>query len=101
MELSTDRIGDTATLKLNGDFTMDSQLQFRDTYRELLEGQDCKTLAIDLARTEYLDSSALGMLIVLKNEAEQQGVQVTLKNCQPFVSKLLRGANFDRLFKIA
>lgn len=101
MELTIDRAGETATLRLNGDFTMESQLLFRETYRQLFDEHSPKILALDLARTEYLDSSALGMLVVLRNEAEQAGITVRLTNCRPFIIKLLRGANFDRLFRIS
>lgn len=55
---------DRCKLMIDGRFTF-------DTYREFLSAiQDrsklCSHLTIDLTRTEYLDSSALGLLIQMR-----------------------------------
>lgn len=55
---------------------------------------------VDLGRTEYMDSSALGMLLVLHDWAQKSAGQVTVCNCRPLVRKILHIANFQKLFVI-
>lgn len=55
---------------------------------------------VDLARTEYMDSSALGMLLLLRDWATKRGGQVTLQRPQALVRKILSIANFERIFSI-
>jgi HptB-dependent secretion and biofilm anti anti-sigma factor len=51
---------------------------------------------VDLRETTYLDSSALGMMLLLKDEV----AAVKLCNCRPEVRKVLEIANFQRIFEI-
>ena len=54
---------------------------------------------LNMSELTYLDSSALGMLLLLKDYA-QKDVNIAIVNCIPEVYKILEIANFDRLFAI-
>ncbi len=56
---------------------------------------------VDLKDTTYLDSSALGMLLLLRDHAGGDSAQIRLLNCNPDVRKILAISNFEQLFKIA
>ncbi|MCP4596121.1 STAS domain-containing protein [Neptuniibacter sp.] len=56
---------------------------------------------VDLSKTLHIDSSALGMLLILKEKAEKSGGEVTLKNPSDSASKILKVAKFDKLFKVS
>lgn len=56
---------------------------------------------VDLADAEYLDSSALGMLLLLRRHAGDTVDAVRLLRPAPTVSRILGIANFDRLFSIS
>lgn len=56
---------------------------------------------LDLAQATYLDSSALGMLLLLREKAGEQNAQVEFVNVQPEVLKILKVAKFDQLFLIS
>jgi anti-anti-sigma factor len=52
---------------------------------------------VDLERTTYLDSSALGMLLLLKD----QSGDVRIIKTSPDVRRVLEIANFHRLFDVS
>ena len=56
---------------------------------------------IDLAGVDYLDSSALGMLLLLRDRAAAASKAVSLENCRGNVRQVLDIANFGKLFKIS
>jgi len=79
-------------------FDFDVHRQFRDSY----EGVDpeAQEYIIDLAKTEYMDSSALGMLLILRDYAGGDKATVKIINCSDDVNKTLTVSNFSSLFTI-
>ena len=56
---------------------------------------------VDLNGATYLDSSALGMLLLLRDHAGSDKADIRLINCNPDVRKVLSVSNFEQLFAIA
>jgi anti-anti-sigma factor len=88
----------TAALVLAGRFDFNSHRDFRDAYEHALKTEGVRTLDVDLAKVEYLDSSALGMLLLLKERAAENSIQVSLDGCTGTVQQILEIANFNKLF---
>jgi anti-anti-sigma factor len=57
-------------------------------------------LYVDLKDATYLDSSALGMLLLLRDHAGGDSSQVKIVNCNADVKKILTISNFEQLFTI-
>ncbi|MFA6121983.1 MAG: STAS domain-containing protein [Sideroxydans sp.] len=93
--------GNTATLALDGRFDFHSQREFRTAYLPLLDDAAVKTIQIELGRVIYIDSSALGLLMLIRERAEASGKTITLCNPTETVRKIFKIANFDKLFKMA
>jgi len=55
---------------------------------------------IDMRMTGYVDSSALGMLLMLKSKMGNNKEAVSLINTRPEVKKILDIANFGQLFSL-
>jgi anti-anti-sigma factor len=55
---------------------------------------------VDLGEVAYLDSSALGMLLMLRDKAKSAGREVRLVNARGSVRQVLEIANFGKLFAI-
>jgi anti-anti-sigma factor len=55
---------------------------------------------VDLKDATYLDSSALGMLLLLRDHAGGDSSQVKIVNCNADVKKILSISNFEQLFTI-
>jgi len=89
----------SATISINGRFDFSLHNEFRKSYKDikLSSGE----YHIDLTSTEYLDSSALGMLLLLKEHAEAQGCNVKIKGYNPEIKEILMIASFDKIFTLA
>lgn len=99
MKITSLLVDGVLKLRLEGKFTFEAHRDFRDAYKTHLDTK-CSTLEIDLGGVDYLDSSALGMLLLAKQSAEEHGKKVRLVNCQGTVGQILTVANFGKLFEI-
>lgn len=92
--------GDRATLKLGGRFDFHSHRDFRAAYESLLETGAVREIVIDFSEVDYLDSSALGMLLLLREKADGAGKSIVLAGLKGAVKQVLDIANFGKLFSI-
>jgi len=84
-------------ISIDGRFDFSCHQEFIESYRAFPQGE--KKYAVDLSRTEYMDSSAMGMLLQLREYANR-AAGVSLINGNESVIDILRIANFDKLFNI-
>lgn len=90
-----------ATLRPVGRFDFGSYRQFRDTYEPALEDPKISAIVVDLSDVQYIDSAALGVLLLLRDKATAAGKKVSLANPKGTVKEVLEIANFSKLFQIA
>ncbi len=83
---------------MEGRFDFSAHRDFRETY-ESLDAQP-KEFTVDMRDATYLDSSALGMLLLLRDHAGGDAAEVRIVNCNPDVRKILTISNFEQLFEI-
>jgi len=95
--IDVNRNGEIVTIRVSGHFGFPIYREFREAYREDPPG---RKYVIDLADAEYMDSSALGMLLVLREYAGSEQQRIEIANATPEVRKILQIAHFDRLFHI-
>jgi len=81
---------------LSGSFTFDAYRDFKTEYTPILDSGNFKEIEIDLGGVEYLDSSALGMLLLLKERIGNK--PIVLSNSRGTVKSVLEIANFHQLF---
>ncbi len=93
--LSSDR--QELTIFVEGHFDFKAHQDFRDAYEHL--GPEQRYI-VDLKGVQYLDSSALGMLLLLRDHAGGEYARVRLINCSGDVHKILAISNFSKLFHI-
>ena len=96
-EVSAD--GSKLTIAIKGRFDFAKHQEFRDAYEELSPAPAC--VVVDLKDATYLDSSALGMLLLLRDYAGGDRADIRLINCNADVRKILAISNFEQLFSIA
>ncbi|MEL0640379.1 STAS domain-containing protein [Pseudoalteromonas aliena] len=91
--------GTTLTIQIKGKFDFNLVQNFRHAYAQM----DEKTVKviIDLRETDYMDSSALGMLLNMKKTIEGQVQAIEISNCQPQLRKILQISRFDKKFDIS
>lgn len=80
-----------------GRFDFNCHHEFRDAYSN--RNSDL-TYIIDLRRAQYMDSSALGMLLLLREHAGGDAARVVIENAQKEIRSILDVANFEKLFDI-
>jgi len=88
----------TLTINISGNFDINVYQKFGESYKDHLNADN--SIIIDLSETEYMDSSALGMLLMLRERSGGDSSSITIKNCTPGIKKILSTANFQRLFTI-
>jgi anti-anti-sigma factor len=84
-------------IKIHGRFDFSCHSAFRAAYTSAPTGVE---YVIDFEEASYMDSAALGMLLLLREHVQQQGGHISLTNCRGQTYDILQIANFHRLFKI-
>jgi HptB-dependent secretion and biofilm anti anti-sigma factor len=90
-----------AVVKLHGRFDFSAHREFRESCNSCLDAAHVREIELDMGGVEYLDSSALGMLLMLKERADAAAKRICLSDCRGTVKQVLDIANFGRIFSIA
>jgi anti-anti-sigma factor len=90
--------GRTVVIKIKGRFDFQMHREFRDAYYKHT-GQKCGFI-VDLSAADYMDSSALGMLLLLREHAGGDKASVVISQPNPTINKILTITNFHKMFKI-
>ena len=85
-------------VQLSGDL----DIAVKDELHAKLEAaaQEADVVAIDLANVDYVDSTALGLFVALRNRLRERGGSVRLCSPSRQVRKLLEYAGLDAAFEI-
>lgn len=87
----------SVTIRVAGRFDFSTHQDFVQAYKGYPKGEI--SFVVDLQGAEYMDSSAMGMLLQLR-EYNKRGENVVLVNGNDAVRDVLRIANFGKLFTI-
>lgn len=91
--------GSTLNITVEGRF----DASYLDDFRRCYEGgasEGVKKYVVDLSDTLHLDSSALGMLLVLRDYAGGDASDISICNCSDDVKKIFAISAFGQLFDI-
>jgi anti-anti-sigma factor len=99
MAINSNKDGNTVTISISGRFDFSSHKDFRETY----SGTDgaLSQYVVDMSSTEYIDSSALGMLLLLREHAGSEASRITIRGARNEVKDILVVSNFDKLFTLS
>lgn len=95
---STSQDGQTYTIQIKGKFDFNLVQSFRGAYAEV--GEAINNVVVDLRETEYMDSSALGMLLNMQKTISGTVTNIKISNCRPQIKKILQISRFDKKFDI-
>lgn len=85
-------------ISMSGTFDFKVHRDFKNAYMPLLDNAALREIEIEMGKVEFMDSSALGMLMLLNERAKAVNKTVALVNATGLVSKLLEVANFSKIF---
>jgi anti-anti-sigma factor len=97
LSITISAAGDQVSIAVTDKFDFQLYDEFRASYAET--AGIGVTYLVDLVDIEYLDSSALGMLLLLREHAGGEASDIEITQASPEVRKILDVANFGKLFK--
>lgn len=102
MPVTSDATADasTVTVKISGRFDFAVQNEFRDCYYNSSASENIEFI-LDMSGANYMDSSALGMLLMMREYLGGNAADISIINCSPDIKNILTVANFQSLFKMS
>ena len=88
----------TATIILPNRFDYSNHRQFSQEQSVHLENASITEIILDFSRVEYLDSSALGMMVMMQKKATGANKKVAIKGARGSTEEILTMANMQKLF---
>jgi anti-anti-sigma factor len=101
MQTTLTKEGSKAVIKLSGRFDFNAHREFRTAYDPLVTDAGVNAVLVDFSSVDYLDSSALGMLLMLRDKLGGVNKDVALTGVKGNVKQVLDIANFGKLFQIS
>jgi len=101
MDATVTAEGARAVINIEGRFDFNRHREFRGACEKALTQSGVREVEVNFSRVDYIDSSALGMLLMLRDTASAGNKTVKLCNCQSNVKQILDIANFGKLFAIS
>ena len=95
---SSAQVSGEVTISIKGRFDFNTHQEFREAYEEV--PGDPTAYIVDMKDATYMDSSALGMLLLLRDHAGGDDSRVEIVNCNADLKKILTVSNFGQLFII-
>ncbi len=92
--------GDVLVVDVDGQLIVGNRQELKQKVLDALEGGERKFL-IDFARTGYIDSSGLGVLVSLSKKIREQGGELRLANLNDDLKTLFELTKLDTLFQIS
>jgi HptB-dependent secretion and biofilm anti anti-sigma factor len=99
MEINVMQTDKNATVALKGRFDFQAHQEFRRAIDGLLRSGKAM-LTVDLSQVNFIDSSALGLLLLTRESCEKAGGVVILNQPRDYVDKVLKLCHFDQLFQV-
>ena len=97
MSVMAEVSGNDTIIKIQGRFDFNVHQEFRNAY----EGADAGSgFVVDMSNTDYIDSSALGMLLLLREQAGGDKANIKIVRANEEIKKILTISNFQTMFSI-
>ncbi|NOY62525.1 MAG: STAS domain-containing protein [Gammaproteobacteria bacterium] len=92
--------GKVVEIAISGRFDFSVHREFREAYENAVIDTPNPKYVLNLGSTEYMDSSALGMLLLLREYAGGDKCDIKITRCGPEIKEILDISNFNKLFDI-
>jgi anti-anti-sigma factor len=88
MDITARTQGNVTILTLSGRFTFSAGKKFQTAIQKAVE-KGLLHIVVNLQEVPYMDSAAIGTLMVVRSKLKKAGVKLTLANPQDWVQKVL------------
>lgn len=93
-------MADKHTIRLPDRFDFGFHKNFNAQYEPLLADKATTELELDFSQVHYLDSSALGMLVLLAKKFSGLNVKLSITGAHGTAKDIINMANLSKLFDI-
>jgi anti-anti-sigma factor len=100
MDIDVATVGDQTQIRLSGRFDFTTRGVFLNQVEGALPGAQGDEIRVDLSQVNYIDSSALGMLLMLRDKAKRSAKNIVLYGARDMVKDIILTAQFDKLFAL-
>lgn len=92
-------MSETVNIRLPDRFDYAYHRQFSETYQPYLGNEAVTELVLDFSQVGYLDSSALGMMVLLQKKCSGEGKKVKIKAARGTTLEILKMANMQNIIE--
>ena len=90
---------DVCKVNISGKFTFTDHLEFKKIL-SIFEQENIAFLEVNLSEVTFVDSAALGLLLLVRDESEKHSVKLTVFKPQGQVQKMFKISRFYELFNV-
>jgi len=98
MNITQDKAGGKSIIHLDGRFDFGSRKTFKEAIDQVAE--EGSLVVLDLEKVTFVDSSALGLLVISHQNLKNKKVPLYLVNPQTYVKQVLDLANIGKMIPI-
>lgn len=98
MTISSSTADGQLTIKIGKKLDYNCIQEFRNSYTN---NKDQKNVTVDFSETEYIDSSALGMILNMRQDYGEVDGKICLSNCRSHLKKIFKISSFHKHFRIS
>lgn len=91
--------GDATVVEVSGDLDCYTAPKLRAVLVELADGP--RTVILDVAKTDFIDSTGLGVLVGGLQRFRQQGGDMAVRSPSPMTARLFEVTGVSKLFTVA
>ena len=99
MQVTEQQQNGASVLSLDGRFDFGTRKTFKETI-DRLQGGGCRHVVLNLEKVSFVDSSALGLLVIAHQNLKLKHARLSLVNPQVYVKQVLDLANVPKMIPI-
>ena len=92
-------MSESATIRLPSRFDYSSHRQFVEDYTREFENEAASEIILDFSQVDYLDSSALGMMVLMQKKGQAKNKKVKIKGARGATEEILKMANMQKIIE--
>jgi len=87
-----------ASIVLSGGIDYSAQEEFKAANKQALSAIGITEIQVDFAKAEFMDSSGIRALLILKKETDKTGKALVLMNCNTNLLDVFEIGGFNKIF---
>lgn len=91
--------GTTLKFNIKGKFVFSDHIEFKNIIQEM-EREDVSGMRLNLGQVEFIDSAALGLLLMAKDKSDKLSKDIVLEQPNGQVAKMFTISKFDDIFRV-